>query len=288
MTIKRLGDEPINDSTTQLVYGDQGVGKTWYLGTAGDRSLFISLDGGDRTLKSPDFARLVGAKPLYKSLDTAYVSRIGKASDTFDILCDTIDQTLQEQGDEFDFICIDSLTALARHAQIKGMAISKRSNTLAEAVARKTIPLAEVGDMGTEQQMLQWFLDTYTKIAKSHKKHLILTAHRQSVFVAPKKDGKTVMGGEPVLKYIMPMVVGKNFFAPNVVPQFFDEVWYFTRETSGIDQKRKSVVKARTQPNSIITAKSRNGGIFNEELTNPNLLNAIKAIEAGHPYSGEK
>lgn len=283
---QRVSDVPLGDAITLLIYGDQGSGKTWFLGTAGDRSLFLNLGAGEVTLQSPAFKSKVGANPLYVDLSIAAVSSKGNISDTFDRLCDTIDLYIEKYSHLFDTICIDDLTSLAYHAQMKGMSISSRSNTLATAKAKKTIPLAEVGDMGTEQNLLRWFFDTYTKVAKENKKHLVVAAHRQSVFTSPKKDGKTIMG-EPVLRFVMPAVVGKSSFAPNVLPTYFDEVWYLERNAAGIDNKRQYKTTARTEPTTIITAKSRHGGIFATELVNPTFLNCIIAIKESKPYSGD-
>src|SRR5260221_9632764 len=67
-SINRLAELSKDESVTGLIYGNSKSSKTWFLGTGGDRVLFVDTGEGLKTLHSPLFKKLVGSNPLVTSV----------------------------------------------------------------------------------------------------------------------------------------------------------------------------------------------------------------------------
>lgn len=244
-----LKDSRPGEAITLLLYGGSGVGKTYFAGTCGSRSLILNTGFGLETLKSKAFKNAYpDANPIIvdirEEVDKKGIVTVAKA---FDLVCDVIDEFVNTRRDEFDNIIIDDASTLASFAQNKGIELNLDSGKT-KGTKRK-IPMPVLQDYGTEQSILKWFFSMYTTLAKASGFNLIVTAHDRSVYTSGK-------GEEPRLRKVFPNFVGKDYFAPAVIPAFFDEVWYLYL----VGGKRRF----RTQPNEIYVAKTRHGGIFKE------------------------
>jgi hypothetical protein len=72
----------------------------------------------------------------------------------------------------------------------------------------------DIGDYGTEMQMIEWFLGQYVPKFKEAGKHF---HHARTRTAGVQKPGK--IGDEPVLKKVQPGFTGKTF--PDTVPAYF-------------------------------------------------------------------
>lgn len=245
-----------------LIYGASGTGKTYFCGTAGDRTLYMNIGSGIATLQSPAFTTKHQSNPL--------VVTIPLGDSSHDMVCDTIDYYLQKRRDEFDTMVVDDASALRRGAMIKAVQINadlNKSTTLAQAKKHGHIVPA-VQDYGEEMSVVESFLSDYTEIAKSHNVHLILTAHERLTY---KKGGK--IGDPPVLTKIRPGFTGQTF--PDTVPAFFDEVWRFSVVGKGSSKR----YRITTEGSELVTAKSRHGGVFKEEEESLDFPTVVKRIK---------
>ncbi len=258
-----LNDSPEEEPISIMPYGATGSGKTWFAGTAGDRTLIINTGKGLSTLKAPAFR----AKHDYNPM----LVNINLGPNSHDQTCDAIDYAFTHWLDRFDTIVIDDASSLRRGAMWKAIQINSdlnKSTTLANEKKFGTI-VPQVQDYGEEMSVVEQFLSSYTDIFKSHNKHFILTAHEKLSF---KKGDK--IGDPPILVKIRPGFTGTSF--PDTVPGFFDEVWWFHVEGKG--ERRK--FRATTLPSEKITAKTRWNGIFKEDEEDCNFLNIVERIRS--------
>lgn len=266
-----------------LVYGVSGVGKTRFAGTAGSRTLYLDLAGGIRTLYSREFQELYNSNPIIISIrenvdNYGLVSSAEAFTQTKEVLGSWLSDP--EKLSTYDTIVIDDGTALSKFAgnvALEMTAAQRGSVTLATAKKGKTFPVKDVSDYGIEQGALEHFFSTYITKAQQMGKHFIMLAHERTIFTKRKKaSGKIDLSQDPELKSIIPLFVGKDAFAPNVVPAYFDYVWRFSLATGA----SKPVTYMKTIGDSIIIAKTRDSGVFNEvekNLTFPQVLERSKA-----------
>lgn len=272
---ERLADIPKSETVSTLYYGGSGVGKTFFLGTAGDRSLLIDCGVGPLdTLKSLTFKEKVGSSPivvrLREKLDSNGVP-LGKA---FDELCRIIDYSLENLSDDFDNVLIDNATAIRRFAMIRGLSISKdlgRSKTKDTVLASYKMVIPAIQDYGMEMSMIEWFITTYIDILKAEGKNFILTAHQRLTYLKGDR-----IGDAPVLEKIRPGFTGQTF--PDDVPALFDEVWYAERVGSGAG----AVFRCKTQGDEQIIAKTSHGaGTLAVIEQDPNFLKMLERMRSG-------
>lgn len=264
------------DAETFLIYGASGSGKTWFSGTAGERTLIIDNGNGIATLQSPLFQRNVGGSPIVVSL----AERLGPRGvfDTalvFDAICDTIDYALEKFGDKFDTVVVDDATQLRKGALNKGLEINQatgKSQTIKQSKEKYDIVSPAVQDYGIEMNLVEQFIGGYTSILKEAGKHFILNAHERLTY---KKGDK--IGDPAVLAKTSPGFTGQTF--PDNVPAYFDNVWYFQVVGSGSNR----VWRATTQGHESLIAKTRMGGIFETVEPNPNFLKVIQRIRESSP-----
>lgn len=259
----RLQAMPFAESLTMLLYGGPGVGKTFFCGTAGDRTLYFDIGSGIATLQAPDFTKKYASNPL--------VVRIPLGDDSHDMLCDTLDHYIQKRRDEFDTVVVDDASSLRRGAMIKAVEINMdlgKSSTGANAKKHGMI-VPVVQDYGEEMSVVEKFLADYTEIAKASNLHLLITAHEKLTY----KKGQKI-GDPPTLVKIRPAFTGQQF--PDTVPAFFDEVWRFYVVGRG-DKKQHRII---TQPSELLVAKSRHGGVFLEEEKNLDFPTVVQRIKA--------
>lgn len=274
-----LGDEPLAESTTWLLYGGSKVGKTVFVGTAGPRTLIINIGDGMETLKS-QWARDKFYKDGWPIITTIQEERDPKtgmfvAAQAFDKVADAIDIAIDEFGDKFDTIAVDDATQMRAFAMNKGLEVNaefNRSKTLDQAKKSGGHYVPAQQDYGAEMDLIEKFIAGTITVAKKHKKHFILTAHERHIFKKIRDNTGRIVGQE--IDKIRPAFTGQTF--PDEVPGYFDLVWNLTATRTG----QGTVYRAFTEDSMTIKAGSRYPGVFKPIEFDPNFLDAVKRIRA--------
>ena len=264
--IKTLGERKVGESTTLLLYGDSGVGKTWLCGTLGERTLFCNIGNGIATIQSPLFTSKY--PQASKMLCVDILEKAGKGgiiteTTVLDSLTDTLDHTLISLLDRVDNVVIDDLSSLSRAASIRGLEVNKSTNKSKsmDSIKSEGTMLFAMQDYGAEMSIMKWFFATYIPLFKSAGKNLIVTALPLRIF----KKGEKQSDPE-ILTSIMPAVTGKNTFALDF-PGYFDDVWYMDvlGNPTGLQ------TRVQTRKDNVILAKTRHNGVFADKEINPDL-----------------
>lgn len=256
-----------------LLYGEAGTGKTFFAGSLGDRSLVCNLGWGLKTWSGPNFINKHGViHPL----------RIDIPIDnphSFDILYDSLESAMKLHGDKFDAVIVDEITALRRHAMNKAAEINHDLNKYGKSPYDSYDKIKDIGyvvpqimDYGEEMRAVEDFLIKYIELCKTAGKHFLALAHE-------RHDEKKVKGtlNESVTTAIYPGFTGQTF--PSDCTRFFDEVWRLT--VVGIDKAR--TYQFQTEPDALVVAKTRHGGVFAEIEKNLDFPTVIKRIK-GYKY----
>jgi len=281
VTFVRLEELPRGESVTALVYGGSKTGKTWFLGTAGPRTLYIDTGDGIETLRSPLFKSNVQANPIVVRIDEKIGPRgVPELADAYYAVTDAIDYALAHFAADFDTICVDEMTALRRFAMYRGMEYNqkmKRSTTLKKLQDEEMfMPAGQ--DFGTEMSLIEQFCVGYTQIAKSKGKNFLLAAHQRLIGEKPKdKDGNVIFGEEKIVKEIRPAVTGYQF--PDTISALFDNVWRAERAGGG----EGTVYRLRCLGDEMIVAGTRHAGVLPTVVRRPNFLTMLKHIRSGEP-----
>lgn len=264
---KRLRDRNPGESWILLYYGPSKTGKTFFAGSAGPRTLFINIGDGLETLLSPSFT---SRYPESKDMIVVDISEAGDLAQAFDWTTDAIDHALKHFPEKFDTIVLDEATAFRRFAMNKAMELNTDARTRGTARAKRTEEFVkpDIGDYGTEMQMIEWFLGTYIPIFKRTHKHFLMLAHERQTFAKPPK-----IGDEPVLKRVLPGFTGKTF--PDQVPAYFDDVFHAEAVGAGTNV----VYRARTAGSEMEIGGARHGGIFETVERDPNFLKMLARIQ---------
>src|SRR5690554_574774 len=272
---KELGPLTEDESWVQLVYGASGTGKTWYVGTAGSRTLIINIGHGLRTLQSPLFrSKFPDYKPLVVDLSEKFEEgKIQKAT-ALDLVCDALDKALYTPSirERFDTIAIDDATALRRFALNRSIEIMNEMQSEKGGKYRRLdrYVWTDVSDKGKEIDIITWFLEEYIPRFKQEKVNFILVAHERQIFGRPSR-----IGDEPPLRAIKPGFTGQKF--PDDVPRFFDDVWHF--KIAG--NVSTTIYQAWTGGNTNALVKTQHNGIFRNVENNPNFLKLRERIREG-------
>ena len=270
--VYRLSLLPKSESIAVLGYGGSGVGKTWFAGTAGDRTAIVDCGQSPLdTLKSRAFIETIGKidpliVPIRERLNSKRIP-LGKA---FDEMCRATDYLLTKHLDDFDTLIWDNSSAVRRFAMIRGIVINKEQDLSQSQTKLESykIPIIAIQDYKMEMQIMEWAINTYIDACKAEKKNFIVLAHRREIFRRSSK-----IGDQPTLIGIRPDFTGEK--SVDVIPAPFDEVWYF--EIAGGGQYRM-----RTKGTDIIIAKTTAGaGPLNEFEVNPHFLKLLKRIRLG-------
>ena len=269
--VQRLSLIPKSESIAVLSYGGSGVGKTWFAGTAGDRTAIVDCGQSPLdTLKSRLFIERVGKVdplivPIRERLNSQRIP-LGKA---FDEMCRATDYLLTRHLDDFDTLIWDNSSAVRRFAMIRGLVINKEQDLSQSQTKLESykIPIIAIQDYKMEMQMMEWAINTYIDACKAEKKNFIVLSHRREIF---KKGPK--IGDQPILIGIRPDFTGEK--SVDVIPAPFDEVWYF--EIAG------GQYRMRTKGTDIIIAKTTAGaGTLKEFEINPHFLKLLERIRSG-------
>lgn len=268
----RLLDLPPEDfCVTLLLYGNSGTGKTFFIGSAGDRTLIISPSNGLSTLKSLLFKSSIKANPIIEEINEEPMPDMAKA---FDQYSDIIDLYLEKHSDEIDTIIVDDATALRRTAMNKGLELNQKLGLSKTKGKSKEVIVPTVQDYGIEMNLMEQFVRHYTAECKRVNKHFILTAHERLLF-----EKGEALGDIPILRKISPGFTGRTF--PDDITGLFDLTWHTEVKGSG----DRVWYQIRTAPDNITVAKNRWGGLFPVLFEKqPLFTDIIKAVKTQVPY----
>lgn len=284
-TFSRLSELKPGETITALVYGGSKVGKTWFAGTTGSRTLYISTGDGIDTVNSPLFKeKNPGFDPIVvdirEKLGITGIPLAGIA-EAFDAMCDAIDYALVHFLDQFDTIVVDELSATRRHALFKGLELSQkmgRSRTW-DKVKTNEIVLPAGQDFGAEMSLIEQFLSGTISVCERAKKHLVILAHQRYLLEKPRDEKGNVIFGEPaMIKEVRPAVTGAQF--PDTISALFDNVWHAEKVGGG---DIGTAYRLRIYGDEIIVAGSRHAGVLPTVVVSPNFLEIVNAVRLGKP-----
>lgn len=277
----RLNELPHGEATTLLYYGGSKTGKTWLLGTAGDRSLLIDTGDGIDTLKSKLFREKIGAKPLVVSIREKVGPRgIPEVADAFDLVSDVLDYTIATPSllDQVDTIACDDLSALRKLAMNKSFEVNfatGKSKTKAQG-EKYDFLIPAVQDWGVEMNLIEQFFAYYPAKFKALGKNFLTSAHQRYTLEKPKNaKGEPMIGEPPIIKEIRPAITGSQF--PDYVSGLFDNVWHAERVGGG---DTGTAYRARIYGDEVTLAGSRNAGVFKTIEQDPNFLKMLARIRS--------
>lgn len=278
LMFETLDNMSVSESVTMLYYGGAGVGKTWFIATAGPRTLIVNIGNGLVTIQSKKVKELYYKEgmPIVVTIheERDPVTGLFKAADGFDKVCDAIDVALAKFPDRFDTIAVDDATQMRAFASNKALEVGGqdlRSKTLEKAKKYGTVLMAQQDFLG-EMNLIEQFIAGTVDLAKQHGKHFILTCHEKYIYKKIKdQQGKTI-GDE--IDRVRPAFTGKQF--PDDVTAHFDLVWHAEVASTG----QGPVFRAHTEDYGRIRAKSRYPGVFKGVEPNPNFLKIVQSIEA--------
>lgn len=271
---RRLVEIPPGDSVTCLIYGAAKTGKTEFMGSAGDRTLFLSNGNGDETLKSIHFKDRVGANPIVVTIADPIDPETGLPLEAVALekMKDAVNHAMQNFPNDFDTICIDDSTALRRSAFWKGLLINDKTNkskTL-DSVRKEEVIFSTVQDYQIEMQIVMQFLVALIDMCKKHNKHLIVGAHERFTY---RKGDK--IGDLPTLVKVRPAYTGQTF--PDDVASLFDCVFHSEVVGAGTNV----AYRIRTVGDEVLLAGHRYGGTFETVEINLQFTKMIERIKNG-------
>lgn len=271
--IPRLSDIPRGDSVTQLIYGPSGTGKTDYLGTCGDRTLYFECENRLATIQGEGFKKRRGNwNPIIYQIHEDFMPDAG--AQALDKIALTIKEADKNFKDQFDIIAIDGATAFNRFAMNKGLELNQKlskskTKEVLDRLGSGVDPTSvAVQDYGIQMTLVENFILQVNEYVRKEKKHFIMTAHERISF--KEKSNPTAL---EVIDRIRPGFSGRTF--PDSIPGMFDMVWYFEVVGSG----EQSVYRAVTEGDRALVAKTCFNGLFPIKVVNPNFLDIVRKIQ---------
>lgn len=227
-----LNESPPDDATDALIYGESKSGKTWLIGTLGDRTLIIDLENGrgKETIESPMFKRVIGTyHPKYvRIVEDTNAFDIPEFATAYDRTYEILDYAFKNLLDTFDHLVIDNLTAFRRYAILKALDVNKatsKSRTRDDIVEKLNAILPAIQDYGTEMSLVSQFVDQCLSACRKFNKNLFVLSHQRVYLEKPKRaDGKPLLNEPPLVTKIRPAVTGQSF--PDDITSMFNNVWY--------------------------------------------------------------
>jgi hypothetical protein len=263
-----------SESITVLMYGASGTGKTYAAGTCGSRSVLVNTGKGIETLLAPAFTNRYKQGKVVNISEDISKGYLGNVT-AFDTVCRVFDNLLTLP--EVDTVILDDCTSLRRYAMNKGLTLNAstgKSDSLGKSKLAR-VPMPAIQDFGMEMGLIQQFVSYYTEAFKDAKKNLILISHERVSF----NKGKSI-GDAPTVRKISPGFTGQTF--PDEVPAYFDCVWHTEVRRSG-----KAIYQVRTSGDSILTAKTRQGGILDEIIIDPSFQVILAKLQSGGKGNGK-
>jgi hypothetical protein len=258
-------NESRDDIFNVLLYGNSKSGKTRLIGTLGSRTLIISLDpNGTETLKSKEFQTLFPCNPIIVSIEEAYgYFSLPEIATGFDKVYDALEYAFKIRTNDFDHVCLDSLTSLSKLAMFKALDVNMatgRSKSKLKLAEQNAI-LMGIQDYGMEINLVTQTIDLLLSNCRRFGKNLIVTAHERLFFEKPRHgDGKIDSSKPEELKSIRPMVTGK--VAPDTITSPFSNVWY-TKHHGG------DSYRLHLKGDGVYIAGSRHAGLWPSVLPDP-------------------
>jgi hypothetical protein len=252
----RLAEVPARESIIILGYGGAGTGKSWFGASAGTRTLFVSNGNGLATLQSKKFKeKYPDCNPI---IFVPEVPSLDNPTGSINSIRNGINHALDTMHADFDTIVVDDSTQLRNsvmHEALQFNNDTNKSKTLEQLRQKKyRYAIPAVQDYGTEMEFIEgWMNELINEICRKEKKHLIVMAHERMTFSKP-----TQIGDQPKLIRITPSFTGVDR-NPDYISGLFDNVWHF--ETGGGGDR--TFYRIRTEGDESLTAKTRDGGIFN-------------------------
>ena len=292
--VRRVSDLELNDCLSAIIYSLKGAGKTWFAGTAGDRTVFFTIGSsitGLKTLRSPLFREKVESNPFVEEIhEKLNKKRVPEKATAFDNLCRRIDWWTENRLDDFDTVVIDDCTNTKRSALYKGFEINAAASLSKgwEKLQEHGIPMPGVQDFGQEMNLMQWLMETYIEILLGLGKNFLVLAHERYTFSKPKdSQNRVIVGDKDIVDKIRPAFTGRTM--PDDITVNFDEVWHMTKIGTG----NAAVHKLDCYGDNQILASTRHGGIFKPTELNPNFKEMMSRIKNAtqKPYkilSGKK
>lgn len=283
----RLAELKSGESIIGMIYGGAGNGKTWFLGTGGDRNLIIDTgDTGMETLKSKLFKEKVGFNPIIVSVGEKLDARGNvDISTAFDAVCDIIDWAIANKRSEFDIISINDVTQLRQFAMNKGLEANAKlgkSQSKKRSIEVDAVDYA-VQDYGMEMSLIDKFVAGTKSLCIKHNIHFIMAAHERITFKQPRDaQGRIIIGDQPVIVDVRPGFRGRTF--PDDISMYFDLIWHCEAVGSG----DVITYRARTSGGEDITARTNFGGLFPTIIKNPHLLQTIELIQNSRKHPDKK
>lgn len=284
----RLSELKPGESIIGMIYSGAGCGKTWFLGTGGDRNLIIDTgDTGLETLKSKLFKEKVGSNPIIVSVNEKLDARGNvDIATAFDALCDIIDWALANKHDEFDIISINDVTQMRQFAMNKGLEAGLKLGKSQSKKRSREVDAVDyaVQDYMMEMELIQKFVAGTKSLCINHGKHFFMAAHERLTMKAPRDPvtNKVVVGEQRVVVDVRPGFRGTTF--PDDISMYFDLIWHMEAVGSG----DSIVYRARTSGGEELTARTNWGGIFPSIIKNPNLLDSIKLIQESRKHPDKR
>lgn len=277
---KLLVDVAPGDCITILLYGPAKSGKTYFMGTAGDRTLFISNGNGHATLLSPLFKEKVGANLMLVEVKDPVDPDTGLPEEAIMLvqIKDAINFALTHFPDKFDTICIDDSTALSKSAFWKGLEINERtgkSKTM-KAVEKENVIMSTVQDYALEMSLIMNFVTALIDTCTKYKKHLIIGAHER--FTYRKGDQ---IGDLPTLVKVRPAFTGQTF--PDAIASLFDCVFH----TEAVGGGSNTAYRVRTAGDEVLLAGNRYGATFSTVEVDLKFTDVIRRIKDGQRAKGK-
>jgi hypothetical protein len=279
----RLAELPPGESIIGAVYGSAGNGKTWFLGTGGDRHLIIDTgDTGMETLKSKLFKEKVKANPIIVSVNEKLGLRGNVDTATaYDAVCDIIDWAVANKRSEFDIISVNDITRMNAFAMNKGLEVGLK---LGKSFSKKRAEEYDavdyaVQDYKMEMDLMNKFIAGTKSICVREGLHFFIAAHQRLTYrQARDKNNNPILGEAPVVVDTRLGFRGKTF--PDEISGYFDLIWHLEAVGSGDN----IVYRARTSGGEDITARTNFGGLFPTIIKNPNLLETIQLIQQSRKH----
>jgi len=285
----RLNEVPTGESITGCFYGGAGKGKTWCMGTAGDRTLYCDVENRLATIQSKAFQSKFKFNPLLIQVSEEPIPDGGAKA--LAELTRLIKQNIKEHSTEFDIIEVDGASALRRFARNMGLELNGKtgkSKSLVDAQVEggkiaaivDGFPYADITrqDFGIEMDLIERFIYSMKEYCADAKKHFFLTAHERVEYPPPSKENPS-----PEPKSIRPGFTGQTF--PDTIPGMFDLVWRF--ESIGAAEQTQFYARTIgdesnfgvTSVGTKIVSKTCYPGVFKAKEYNPNILDIIKRIK---------
>lgn len=257
---QQLNDIPVSTSESTMIYGDKS-GKSWLLGTLGDRNLWICLDpNGYETIRSRSFIDKVGrVNPTIVEIYENYDSfGMPNSSTAYDKVYEVLEYAFKNLLPTFDHVCIDSLTSYRKAAMFKALdvnSITRKSRTKVEIMDKLNAVLPALQDYGTEIALVQQFIDLCLANCRRFNKHLWITAHERHMFTK-SPEGKEEYRG------IRPALTGRAL--PNEITSMFSNVFY-------TKQYGKGIYRIHTEGDGEFVANTRHGGVWGSPIPDPTI-----------------